>query len=88
MHSKTLLQHEFWQNTYSQHMVLVFSITVWKVSKYGVFSGLYFPAFISNKGKYGLEKAPHLDTWMSSCLDTPQWYIKQQNKCLNEMKSY
>ena len=26
------------------------------MSKYGVFSGLYFPAFGLNMGKYGLEK--------------------------------
>ena len=33
---------------------------MWKVSKYGIFSGLYFPLFISNTGKYGLEKTPYL----------------------------
>ena len=30
--------------------------TVWKVSKYGVFSGPFFPVFSTNKGKYGPEK--------------------------------
>ena len=46
-------------------------LTAWKLSKYGVFSGSYFPAFrmnteryeISNEGKYGPEKAPYLDTF-------------------------
>ena len=43
------------------------------MSKYGVFSGPYFPAFGLNKerygvfspnvGKYGPEKAPYLDTF-------------------------
>ena len=31
--------------------------------KYGVFSGLYFPVFNPNTGKYGPEKTPHLDTF-------------------------
>ena len=30
--------------------------TVWKVPKYGVFSGPYFPVFGLNTGKYGPEK--------------------------------
>ena len=30
--------------------------TVWKMSKYGVFSGTYFPVF-------GPEKTPYLDTF-------------------------
>ena len=34
-----------------------------KVSKYGVFSGLYFPAFRLNTGKYGPEKTLYLDTF-------------------------
>ena len=37
--------------------------TTWKVSKYGVFSGLYFPIFGPNTGKYGPQKAPYLDTF-------------------------
>ena len=40
-----------------------FFITAWKVPKYGVFSGLYFPAFSPNTGKYGPEKYPYLDTF-------------------------
>ena len=44
--------------------------TAWKESKYGVFSSLYFPVFglnigkwSPNKGKYGPEKTPYLDTF-------------------------
>ena len=37
--------------------------TAWKVSKYGVFSGPYFPAFGLNTGKYGPEKTPYLDSF-------------------------
>ena len=36
-------------------MTMIKTVTVWKVSKYGVFSG-------PNTGKYGPEKAPYLDT--------------------------
>ena len=32
------------------------------MSKYGVFSGPYFPVFGLNTGKYGLEKTPYLVT--------------------------
>ena len=42
---------------------LVHSRTVWKVPKYGVFSGLYFPVFELNTGKCGPEKTPYLDTF-------------------------
>ena len=34
-----------------------------EVSKYGVFSGLYFPVFKLSTGKYGPEKTPYLDTF-------------------------
>ena len=37
--------------------------TVWKVSKYWVFSGPYFPVFSPNTGKYVPEKTPCLDTF-------------------------
>ena len=36
--------------------------TACKLSKYGVFSGPYFPVFGLNTGKYELEKTPHLET--------------------------
>ena len=45
-----------------EHIVTVV-YTAWKVSKYGVFSGPYFPVFIPNTGKYGPEKNPYLDTF-------------------------
>ena len=37
--------------------------TAGKNAKYGVFSGLYFPVFSPNTGKYGPEKTPYLDTF-------------------------
>ena len=36
-----------------------------KVSKYGVFSGPYFPVFSPNTAKYGPEKTPDFDTFHS-----------------------
>ena len=33
------------------------------MSKYGVFSGPYFPVFSPNTGEYGPEKTPYLDTF-------------------------
>ena len=35
----------------------------WKVSKYGVISGPYFPVFGLNTGKYRPEITPYLDTF-------------------------
>ena len=40
-----------------------FNHTARKVSKYGVFNGPYFSVFSPNRGKYGPEKTPHLDTF-------------------------
>ena len=37
--------------------------TARKVSKYRVFSGLYFPVFALNTGKYGPEKTTYLDSF-------------------------
>ena len=37
--------------------------TAWKKSKYGVFSGPYFPVFSPNTRKYGPKKTPYLDTF-------------------------
>ena len=34
-----------------------------KVSKYGVFSGPYFPVLSPNTGRYRPEKTPYLDTF-------------------------
>ena len=38
-------------------------LTARKVFKYRVLSGLYFPAFNPNAGKYGPEKTPYLDNF-------------------------
>ena len=38
-------------------------LTAWKVSKYGVIPGSYFPVFCSNTGKYRPEIIPFLDTF-------------------------
>ena len=39
------------------------TFTAWKVSKYGIYSGPFFPVFELNTGKYGAEKTPYLDTF-------------------------
>ena len=49
-----VLHHSIWINE---------AITAWKVFKYGVISGPYFPAFGLNTGKYGPEITPYLDTF-------------------------
>ena len=46
-----------------KNIQMIFLNTAWKVSKYGVFSGPYFPVFSPNTGKYEPEKAPFLDTF-------------------------
>ena len=40
-----------------------YPLTAWKVSKYGVISGPYFPVFGLNTGKYGPEITSYLDTF-------------------------
>ena len=62
-------------------LFLTDSATAWKVSKYGVISGPYFPAFelnmeiygvnisVSTKtGKYGPEVIPYLDNFHAVCI--------------------
>ena len=44
-------------------MVSVEAFTAWKVSKYGVICGPYFPVFNPNTGKYGPQITPYLDTF-------------------------
>ena len=39
------------------------NITAWKMFKYGVISGPYFPVFSPNTGKYGLEITLYLETF-------------------------
>ena len=43
------------------------------MSKYGAFSGPYFPVFGLNIGKYGPENSPHLDTFQAVYF-TRKWY--------------
>ena len=55
---------------------------VWKVSKYGVFSGLYFPVFGLNTGKYGPGKTPYLDTFHAvrdSAEKLHLWFFSRRN---------
>ena len=49
-------------HTFHELWILIWIITR-KGSKYGVFSGPYFPAFRLNTERYGPEKAPYLDTF-------------------------
>ena len=53
-------------NTYyslANQIAHIFTYTAWKMSKYRIFSGLYFSLFSPNTGKYGPEKIPYLDTF-------------------------
>ena len=45
--------------------------TAWKVSKYAVISGPYFPVVNPNTGKYGPEITPYLDTFDAVVLKFP-----------------
>ena len=45
------------------HFVNIYHYTAWRVSKYGVISGPYFPVFGLNTGKYGPEITPYLDAF-------------------------
>ena len=46
--------------------------TAWKVSKYGVIYGPYFPVFGLNTGKCGPEITPYLDTF-HAVLEVINW---------------
>ena len=48
-----------------QIFAMILLSTVWKRSKYGVFSGRYFVVFSPNMGEYGPEETPYLDTFHS-----------------------
>ena len=63
-------------------------LTAWKVPKYGVFSGPYFPVFGLNTGKYGLEKTPYLDTFHVVSWLSPKytWIYSQYDRLLNNPK--
>ena len=58
----------FFQRFFSSVTIkLGYTNTVWNVSKYGVFSGPYFPILGLNTGKYGPEKTPYLNTFHAVC---------------------
>ena len=68
-----------------------FSITVWKVSKYRVLSGPYFPALGLNTEiyleNYGPEKTPYLDTFHTvKQIWNPTYPCR--NKKLTRLKNY
>ena len=48
-----------------QIFAMILLSTVWKRSKYGVFSGRYFLVFSPNMGEYGPGETPYLDTFHS-----------------------
>ena len=62
------------------------------MSKYGPFSGPYFPVFSPIAGKYGPEKTPYLDTFHAvnnmdnNTMNTITWSILSviwKSKCMN-----
>ena len=58
-----------------------FIITTWKVSKYGVFSGSYFPVIGLNTAKYGPEKR-RIWTLFTQCKRCSLLCLKNKNlKC-------
>ena len=59
--------------------------TAWKVFKYGVFSGTYFPAFGLYMGKYGLEKAPYLGTFHIVITGFPTYFFKTKVVRINKL---
>ena len=60
---KILVQHNNQNNHIDNRNSNIIVLTARKVSKYGVFSGPYFPVFGLNTGKYGPEKTPYFDTF-------------------------
>ena len=59
-------------------LFLISTATTWKVSKYGVFFGQYFPVFSPNTGKYEPEKAPFFDSFYTMC---PVLHSDQEKHC-------
>ena len=58
---------------YIYYKILPF--TAWKVSKYGVISGLYFPVLSLNTGNHGPELTPYLDTFHVVILLSFSYYL-------------
>ena len=59
-------------------MIILELITAWKVSKYGVISGPYFPVFELNTGKYGPEITPYFDTFHAVNFSSRSWFRKDK----------
>ena len=57
--------------------------TAWKVSKYGVISGPYFPIFRLNTGKYGPEITPYLESGFTNASET---YVNEY--CIKKDKNW
>ena len=49
------------------------------MSKYGVFSGLYFAVFGLNTGKYGPEITPYLDTFHAMLVYNEKYHSSIMN---------
>ena len=49
--------------------IWIATFTAWKMFKYGVFSGPYFPVFSPNTEKYGPENTPYLGTFYAVSVD-------------------
>ena len=76
------------------------TVTAWKVSKYGAFSGPYFSAFGLNKeryylsvfspnaGKYVPEKTPYLDTFHTVGFSYSCHLFHEPLRKWNEMQKY
>ena len=58
--SSPLVTRLIWPRLVLQCQLL---IPAWKLSKYGVIFGPYFPVFIPNKGKYRAEITAYLETF-------------------------
>ena len=65
------LKSEIKYNHISNHQYEVSKAVPSKVSKYGAFSGPYFPVFELNTGKYEPEKTPYLDTFHALLVRLP-----------------
>ena len=74
---------KIYSDTFSVFTCCIKAITAWKVSKYRVFSGTYFPVFELNTGKYGPEKTPFLDTFHAVYLAGNGLIILQKNEVYN-----
>ena len=60
--------------------------TAWKVPKYVVIFGSYFPVLGLNTGKYGPEITPYLDSFLAvwfSITDTKAFYVTEKWKAMS-----